>query len=83
MFCGQYAEKRDELKELYQSANWKDYSIKVHALKSTSLTIGAEELSDCAKKLEAAGKKEDTEYIRKNHDALLDLYEKVCRGIGK
>lgn len=51
MFCSQYEEKRDEMNALYESAAWADYAIKVHALKSTSLTIGAEELSGCAKML--------------------------------
>ena len=83
MFGSQYTEKRDELVSLYESANWKDYAIKTHALKSTSLTIGAEELSDCAKTLEAAGKKEDVEGIKKNHPILLNLYEKVCKNINR
>ncbi len=83
MFGSQYEEKRAEIVSLYESADWADYAIKVHALKSTSLTIGAEQLSDSAKMLEQAGKKEDVEYIRKNHAALLDLYEKVCKSIGK
>lgn len=83
MFGSQYTEKRDELVSLYESANWKDYAIKTHALKSTSLTIGAEELSDCAKTLEAAGKKEDVESIKKNHPILLNLYEKVCKNINR
>lgn len=81
MFLEQYTQKRDEINSLYEAANWKDYAIKVHALKSTSLTIGAEQLSDCAKMLEQAGKKEDAEYIRENHANLLELYEKVCTGI--
>ena len=83
MFGSQYEEKRAEIVSLYESADWADYAIKVHALKSTSLTIGAEQLSDSAKMLEQAGKKEDVEYIQKNHAALLDLYEKVCKSIGK
>ncbi len=83
MFGSQYTEKRDELVSLYESASWKDYAIKTHALKSTSLTIGAEELSDCAKTLEAAGKKEDVESIKKNHPILLNLYEKVCKNINR
>ncbi len=66
LFCSQGPEKRDEIASLYEAANWKDYAIKVHALKSTSLTIGAEALSEQAKQLELAGKAEDVEYIRQN-----------------
>ena len=56
-------------------------AIKAHALKSTSLTIGAEELSEKARALEQAGRNGDTEYIRQNHSELLEAYDKVCRSI--
>lgn len=55
-----------------------DYAIKVYALRSTSLTIGAEELSALAKELELAAKKGDMEYVRRNPPALLHVYEKIC-----
>ena len=45
MFHDQSGDKRAEIISLYENANWQDYAIKVHALKSTSLTIGAEALS--------------------------------------
>lgn len=83
MFNSQYEQKRTEIVSLYESSDWKNYAIKVHALKSTSLTIGAEQLSDCAKMLEQAGKKGDVEYIQKNHAILLNLYEKVCKSISE
>ena len=83
MFGAQYEEKKSEIISLYESSDWTDYAIKVHALKSTSLTIGAEQLSNCAKMLEEAGKKEDVEYIQMNHTVMLDLYEKVCASIGR
>ncbi len=83
MFHDQAQEKRDEIVSLYEGANWKDYAIKVHALKSTSLTIGAEELSGRAKELERAGKEGNTEYIRENHPLLLEMYGQVCESIEK
>lgn len=58
-----------------------DYAIKAHALKSTSLTIGAEGLSAQAKALEQAGKNGDVEYIRENHPLLLQMYGEVCESI--
>ena len=81
MFYSQSEAKRDEIVALYTDANWKDYAIKVHALKSTSLTIGAEELSKQAKELELAGKKQDVGYIQDNHSVLLRMYEEVCESI--
>lgn len=81
MFYSQSGVKREEIISLYEEANWADYAIKVHALKSTSLTIGAEELSAQAKALEMAGKSLDVEYIQENHPVLLRMYEEVCKSI--
>lgn len=83
MFCSQHTEKKAEIISLYESANWTDYAIKVHALKSTALTIGAEQLSEKAKALELAGKSGDIEYIRQNHAAMLCLYDTVCESIAE
>ncbi len=81
MFCDQAIEKRAEIDFLYETSNWADYAVKVHALKSTSLTIGAELLADQAKLLEQAGKKGNAEYIRHGHPILLRLYDEVCETI--
>lgn len=83
MFCDQSQEKRAEIVSLYEGANWTDYAIKVHALKSTALTIGAEELSGRAKELEKAGKEGNAEYIHENHPLLLQMYGQVCESIEK
>ena len=81
IFYAQGKEKMEEIAALYEAANWKDYATKVHALKSTSLTIGAEQLSEHAKALEQAGKNGDVEYIKKHHPGLLRLYQEVCNKI--
>lgn len=81
MFHEQSDAKKKEISSLYEAENWPDYAVKVHALKSNSLTIGAEDLSEFAKALEGAGKKEDIAYIRENHTRLLEMYDDVCRSI--
>lgn len=81
MFLSQYEEKKAEIISLYEAAGWADYAVKVHALKSTSLTIGAEKLSEQAKALEQAARKGEEETIRQNHPLLLSLYDEVCEGI--
>ncbi len=83
MFYAQGLEKRNEIISLYEANNWPDYAVKVHALKSTSLTIGALELSEHARALEQAAKKEETEFIHENHAQLLHLHEKVCASLAK
>ena len=75
--------KKNEIQSLFETENWEDYAIKVHALKSTSLTIGAEELSEKARTLEQAGRNGDTDYIREHHSELLQMYDKVCSSIAE
>lgn len=72
------AEKMPLIKEKFEQKDWKDYVIEVHALKSTSLNVGAARLSELAKELELAGKagKLDDSWKEKN-DVVLKLYEKV------
>ncbi|MCI8596924.1 MAG: response regulator [Lachnospiraceae bacterium] len=82
-FLEQSGEKKAEIISLYDAGNWADYVIKVHALKSTSLTIGAEELSEQAKAQELAGKNGDIEYIHQNHPGLLSMYEEICECIAE
>ncbi len=81
IFCTQSGEKRAEIVSLFECANWPDYAIKVHALKSTALTIGAEALSAQAKELELAGKRGDADFILAHHSALLNAYDKLCASI--
>lgn len=81
MFSSQAKEKKKEIISLYDDANWEDYTVKVHALKSTSMTIGAERLAEQALLLEQAGKNKDTEYIRRCHPTLLCMYDEICEAI--
>ena len=83
MFRDQSAGKQAEIASLYESASWKDYAVKVHALKSTSLTIGAEALSAQAKELELAGKRGDEDFIKSHHAALMQAYGELCARIGE
>lgn len=81
MYYMQSMEKRKEIVSFFEQKDWENYAIKVHALKSTSLTIGAKELSEKAKALELAGKSGDIVYIEKNHKEMLQCYDSICNGI--
>lgn len=70
-------EKRQQIQELFEAGEWNGYTIMVHALKSTSLGIGAKELSEMAKEQEKAGKENNTEYLLENHEKLMDAYGRV------
>ena len=78
MFRAQSGDKRAEIASLYEDANWADYAVKVHALKSTSLTIGAQALSAQAKELELAGKRGDADFIQAHHAELMRAYDELC-----
>lgn len=61
----------------YENQDWKNYQIQVHALKSSSLSIGACELSETAKKLEAAAKESNIGYIKEHHEECMNAYRKL------
>ena len=58
----------------YEAADWKAYTIKVHALKSSSRQIGAYELGDMAEGLEKAGNQNDVTYIHDHTDKMMETY---------
>lgn len=70
-------QKESEIKEFYESEDWENYTIKVHALKSSSRLIGAMELGREAESLEMAGKSSDIEYIRANNDRVMKMLESL------
>ncbi len=63
--------KAEELNNFFNEQDWKNYTIKVHALKSSSRLIGALELAAEAEALEFAGKDENIDFIRSNHEAMM------------
>ena len=63
-----------DLEQFFSDEDWGNYRTLVHALKSTSLTIGAVHLSGEAKALEMAAKDGDADYIRSHHKVALDEY---------
>lgn len=83
MYCDQEIEKKQELAALFDNGDWEAYTVKVHALKSTSLTIGAKELSEQAKALELAGKDKNETFIREHHDCLMENYVTLCEQIAR
>ncbi len=64
----------EEIDGFYTSQNWKDYTIRVHSLKSSARLIGAAAFGEEAQLLENAGKSLDTEYIRANHGDFMSEY---------
>ena len=71
----------EDMQACYLGNDWGGYRVKVHALKSSSAYIGAEELRAKAKRMEDAAKQEDVEYINMNHHHLVAMYEDLLRNI--
>ncbi len=72
-----YTVKSNEIQEFYDAADWTNYTIKVHALKSSSRLIGALELGDDAESLEKAGKKGNIGFITSHHGTMMDKYRAI------
>lgn len=64
-----------------QNRNYKDYTTEVHGLKSSSLSIGAKELSEMARQLEMAGRSEDYKKIMYDTPTLIARYTEIVEHI--
>ena len=63
------------LKRLIDEADIDNYRIEVHGLKSAAANIGAEKLSELAKRHEQAAKENDTAFINTHCNELLNSYQ--------
>ncbi len=61
-----------DIDHCYNDRNWKDYTVKVHSIKSSARQIGATTLGDEAQLLENAGKSGDIKYIQKENEPFLE-----------
>ena len=75
--------KAGQIEADLESMDMNAYTLKVHSLKSTSLAIGAEELSEFAKKLELAGKEGDTDTVKKETPELVKMYRELKESLDK
>ena len=68
------ADKEPQLTDSLQKEDFENYRIYIHALKSTSLNIGAEGLASRAKELEYACRDGKFEEVRARHGSLMEKY---------
>lgn len=71
----------DIIRKYFDEKDLENYRIQVHALKSGSRIVGAEELVEKARLLEMAAKNGDFGYIAENNEALLDEYKSLLERI--
>ncbi len=67
-------EKRNLLTQLLESGDYTNYHIQVHGLKGTSISIGATEFAQQAKKIEYAMKDQNLEYVKTHHEEFMKEY---------
>lgn len=72
---------RNTLEEFFQSSDWTNYQILIHSLKSTSKSIGAEQLSSMARELENALKENNTAYVLTHHGDIMTVYGELLDNI--
>ena len=77
VFSDSFTAKAEKIENAFEKEDIEIYTTLVHSLKSSARTIGAAELSELAKKLEAAGKNADLDCIRKETPALLSDYRSL------
>ncbi len=75
IFYGSLDRNADEIGMFYRAGDWKNYTIRMHSLKSSARLIGAESFGEEAQLLENAGRSGDAEYIRANHGDFMEEYQ--------
>ncbi len=76
IFYDSIPDKHSELEKYFSSEDWENYTIKIHALKSSARLVGAMELGEQAEKLEMAGKENNIPYISEHHASVMEDYIK-------
>lgn len=75
-----YEQGQEYVKKLlafHEEGDWQNYGIVAHAIKSTSLTIGASQVSEQAKQQELAAKENNLEELEKHWEAFYQNYKEA------
>lgn len=76
-FAVESDDKKKRMAAALESNNLKDYATQAHSIKSTSKMLGDAALSEKAKLLEEAAKKEDRSYVDLSHTDMITAYERL------
>ena len=77
-------EKKAKVILEYKAAErWRDYTIEVHSLKSTSRQIGADNIADVAAEMEKAGNDGNIALINEKTDGLIEDYLNLRKALTK
>ena len=80
-----YVKAADEkivvLDRLFSEADWDQYRIHIHSVKSTSGTVGAMSIYEEALRLEDAAKQKNESYLTEHHREFMVHFKKIADGI--
>lgn len=76
-------QRKIEINDSFRQQNWKEYQIRVHALKGAMRSLGVEEMALIAQTQEYACKEERMEDVIAGHAHLLEEYDRAHRSIEK
>ena len=82
-FVSEAASRPEEMERLLSNADWVNYGIYAHTLKSTSRMIGALSFSERAREMEMAAKAGDGNMIFSNHASFAAAYAALVEAIRK
>lgn len=74
-------DRSDKLHRYFEEEDWVNYRVQIHAIKSTSQTIGALHLYEVAKELEEAVKEGDYQFVKERHESVLGEYRELINQI--
>ena len=80
-YITEWDDKEEKLGQFLAAADWKSYEVLVHSLKSTSKTIGAEDISAAARELELAATERNGAFILENHPKLMESGRKLVKAM--
>lgn len=80
-YVNTYDVKRRELDELFEASDWNGFSVKIHALKSVSKTIGAASLAEKALLLEKASRDTLDVFVKRSYPEFSKEFEKTVTDI--
>jgi len=71
-----------ELQRFYDAKDFENYRIKIHAVKTNLINIGAKESGELAKKMELSLKNgEGTAYVQEHHKEFLSMYYEAAQAV--
>jgi CheY-like chemotaxis protein/nitrogen-specific signal transduction histidine kinase len=83
LYCRDVEKRLEILRGIPDEANLAAFTTQVHALKSASANIGANEISSAAEALEKAGHTKDMRFIRENTGKFAQSLETLAANIGE